>query len=165
LSLIHFLKDANMFPKAYIFYTIPNASMYLEVKTPNTTNIKLTEYSPDLKHHADVKNMWYVAAFQHPQTYFANVLVIPDINPKSLTYAHLVKSLEAIYCVASESGIEMLNSIANDIAKYGPDYSRLEFKTKSPASALFSYANPNQERHDLLHEAIHENFIQCQKSP
>lgn len=152
-----------MFPKAYIFYTVPNPNLYLEVKTEKTSNVKLTENSPYLSHNPDVKQIWDLAVFQHPEAYHQYVLVIPEIEQKNLTYAHLVKNKELVYCVHDQAGLEMLGKISDDIAKYGPDYSLFTSQNQSPALALFSYQNSNQAQHDLIHEAIHENFIQCQR--
>lgn len=150
-----------MFPIAYIFYTVPNAHLYLEVKTEKTSNVTLTENSPYLSHNPDVKQMWDVAVYQKPEAYYKYVLVIPNIEPKHLSYAHLAKSNEVVYCVHDEAGIKMLSAISDDIAKHGPDYSLFTSNNLSPALALFSYENSNQERHDLIHAAIHENFIKC----
>jgi hypothetical protein len=152
-----------MFPRAYIFYTEPNATLYLEVKTENTSNVKLTTSNPYLKHHPDVKQMWDVANFQHPEAYHQYVLVVPDIESKHLTYAHLAKTTEVVYCIYDEAGLNNLSVISDDIAKHGPDYSLFTSHNHSPALALFSYENPNQDQHDLIHAAIHENFIQCQR--
>lgn len=154
------LRKIHMFPKAYIFYTEPNATLYLEVKTEMTSNVTLTEYSPYLKHHPDVQQMWDVAVYQHPEVNHQYVLVVPGIEPEHLTYAHLAKKNEVVYCVHDEAGMKMLNAIADDIAKHGPDYSLFTSNNRSPALALFSYENSNQEQHDLIHAAIHENFIQ-----
>lgn len=153
-----------MFPKAYIFYTVPNANLYLHVKTDKTSNVMLADYSPYLKHHPDVHHMWDVARYQHPLVFFQNVLVIPDVDPRKLTYAHLIKNDEAIYCVKSESDLELLASMANETDKCGTDYSRISSNNKYLLSSRTSYKNENQEEHDLLHEAIHRHFIQTQIS-
>jgi hypothetical protein len=151
-----------MFPKAYIFYTVPNAKLYLHVKTDKTSNVTLSDYSPYLKHHPDVHQMWDVARYQHPLVFFKNVLVIPDVDPGKLTYAHLIKNDEVIYCVSSESDLKQLESIASEIDRCGTDYSRIPPDSKYLLSPLTSYVNKNQEEHDLLHEAINRHFIQSQ---
>lgn len=153
-----------MFPKAYIFYSVPNVSMYFHVKTDATSNVKLNEYSPYMDHHPDVRHMWNVASFQHPEKFFEYVLVVPDVDLKNLTYAHLSKTHEAIYCVKSESDLMHLKSIDNDIGKYGPDYSRMALKNKSSQSPIFMFSDRFQEKNDSIHEAIHENFIKSQIS-
>ena len=135
-----------MFPKAYIFYTVPNVNMYFHVKTDKTANVQLTEYSPYMRHHPDVHNMWSVAMFQHPNTKFENVLVIPDVDVNTLTYANLAKDKEAIYCVTSESDLATLETIASKIMDFGIGLSKFAIG----------------EDHDLLHEAIHRHFIQSQ---
>ena len=151
-----------MFPIAYIFYTVPNANLYLHVKTDKTSNVMLAEYSPYLKHHPDVHQMWDVARYQHPLVLFQNVLVIPDVDLAKLTYVHLIKNDEAIYCVRSEADLEQLNFIASETDRCGTDYSRISPDNKYLLSPVTSYENENQEQHDLLHEAIYRHFIQSQ---
>ena len=143
-----------MFPKAYIFYTIPNGKLYIQVRTSKTSNVSLNDYNPYLKHNLDVKQMWDVACFQHPQSLFSHVLVVPSIDLKNLTYAHMVKNHEAIYCLYAQDDLEKLTSISDDIAAYGPDYSRIDVKGNS----IHMHAS-NQAECDMIHDAIHENFI------
>ncbi len=135
-----------MFPKAYIFYTEPNVNMYFHVKTANTSNVKLTGHNRYMFHNPDVQNMWSIAMFQHPDTTFESVLVIPDVDVNTLGYAHLAKDKEAIYCVASESDLAVLKTISNEIMDFGISMSKFFIG----------------EGHDLLHEAIHRHFIQSQ---
>ena len=90
------MKETLMFPKAYIFYSVPNAKMYLHIRTPKTANVELADYNPYLSHNTDVRFMWDIARFQHPQAFFQNVIVVPVINLKTLTYANLIKDKEAI---------------------------------------------------------------------
>ncbi len=157
------LRKIHMFPKAYIFYTVPNANLYLHVRTPDTSNVTLADYNPYLEHHPDVRLMWDVARFQSPQAFFQYVIVVPAVDLKTLTYAHLIKDKEAIYCVESESDLAKLESISDQIELYGLDYSRIGLDPNLPLASLHSHENPNQEQHDLIHAAIHENFIQCQR--
>lgn len=153
-----------MFPKAYIFYTVPNVDMYFHVKTDKTSNVMLADYSPYLEYHPDVHQMWDVARYQHPLVFFRNVLVIPDVDISKLTYAHLIKNDEAIYCVRSESDLRQLESIASEIDRCGTDYSRISSDNKYLLSPQTSYENEDQEQHDLVHEAIHRHFIASQLS-
>ena len=135
-----------MFPKAYIFYTVPNVNMYFHVKTANTSNVKLTGHNPYMFHNPDVQNMWSIAMFQHPDCTFESVLVIPDVDVNTLGYANLAKDKEAIYCVTSESDLTMLDTISRKIMDFGISFSKFVIR----------------EDHDLLHEAIHRHFIQSQ---
>lgn len=152
----------SMFPKAYIFYTVPNVTMYFHVKTDATSNVKLNEYSPYMDHHLDVRHMWDVASFQHPETFFEYVLVVPNVDLNSLSYAHLAKTNEAIYCVKSESDLMLLESISDQIQRYGPDYSRMSRNNHSPLSPISTLGVLFEDQHELIHEAIHEHFIRSQ---
>ena len=135
-----------MFPKAYIFYTVPNVNMYFHVKTANTSNVKLTRYNPYMLHNPDVQHMWSIAMFQHPETTFESVLVIPNINVNTLGYANFAKDKEAIYCVTSESDLAVLDTISSEIMDFGISMSKFF----------------NGEDIDLLREAVHRHFIQSQ---
>jgi hypothetical protein len=158
------MKVKYMFPKAYIFYSIPNANLYLHVRTTNTANVELADYNPYISHNPDVRFMWDVARFQHPQEFFQNVIVVPDIDIKTLTYAHLIKDKEAIYCVSSALALAQLESISEKIDLYGPDYSRINPDPNQPLASLHSYPNLNQDQHELIHNSIHEYFVQSQRS-
>ena len=158
------MKETVMFPKAYIFYSVPNAKIYLHVRTPKTANVELTEYNPYLSHNTDVRFMWDIARFQYPQAFFQNVIVVPEIELKALTYANLIKDKEAIYCVTSEDDLTQLESISKDINFYGPDYSRIETDPNLPFASFSSYPTLFEEQHALIHESIHLNFTKSQLS-
>jgi hypothetical protein len=151
-----------MFPKAYIFYSVPNANLYLHVRTNKTSNVALADYNPYLSHHTDVRFMWDVARYQYPQAFFQNVIVVPEVDLKTLTYANIIKDKEAIYCVHKESDLTQLESIANDIEINGVDYSRIDPNPNFFLASLHARPIPNQEKHDLIHESIHRCFIQSQ---
>jgi len=156
------MKETLMFPKAYIFYSVPNAKMYLHIRTPKTANVELADYNPYLSHNTDVRFMWDIARFQHPQAFFQNVIVVPVIDLKTLTYANIIKDKEAIYCVASEQDLTKLESISKDIDLYGPDYSRIKTNPNLPFASLGTFPTLFEEQHALIHESIHLLFTKSQ---
>ena len=132
------------------------------MRTTNTANVELADYNPYISHNPDVRFMWDVARFQHPQEFFQNVIVVPDIDIKTLTYAHLIKDKEAIYCVSSALALAQLESISEKIDLYGPDYSRIKTNPNLPFASLGTFPTLFEEQHALIHESIHLLFTKSQ---
>jgi hypothetical protein len=68
-------------------------------------------------HNPDVQHMWSIAMFQHPDTTFESVLVIPNIDVNTLGYANFAKDKEAKVFVEKLKDVTMtMTPFKNDIA-------------------------------------------------
>lgn len=148
-----------MYPKAYIFSIESMPHIHQKLRKKYTANVRITPRSKYLKHHIDVDQMIKISKYDHPQSEFSNVLVVPNVDKSQLFFEFIKKTHEAFYIIESEDDLKVLKEIVNDIEQIGPDLSCIDTQTTNMFDALFTVEQLAVNVHEIYHQIIHDKFV------